>query len=223
MRLGVKITLVVVAFALLGMAAQPLAVYLKQRFDARHLVYTAPDSSLVRSFESQSQSRSIIELQWQALLPDAERDALSQYQTRSSANTVEDVTSNILRSIQAASDQNYQAAMYSTNTLDTYNGAAVAMAGFIVPISFHEDQSPEIVFIVPYFGACIHFPPPPPNQMVFTKLAPGFTDLELEKAYLVSGLFSQGMFEDPMGTAAYQLDTVSIRPFVGNPDDFRSH
>ena len=30
-----------------------------------------------------------------------------------------------------------------------------------------EKKKGNLIFLVPYFGACIHVPPPPPNQIIF--------------------------------------------------------
>ena len=43
-------------------------------------------------------------------------------------------------------------------------------------------------FLVPYFGACLHMPPPPPNQIIFAQLEQGFDELDITKAYLLKGV-----------------------------------
>ena len=45
------------------------------------------------------------------------------------------------------------------------NGAYIKMPGFIIPIDLSTDGVTSFV-LVPYVGACIHTPPPPPNQLV---------------------------------------------------------
>jgi hypothetical protein len=92
-----------------------------------------------------------------------------------------------------------------------------------VPIDYAEDRSLENIFIVPYFGACLHFPPPPPNQIIFAQLSGGFIDFELTQAYRLRGILRRGLFEDPLGTSAYILDLVAIEPYYDNPDNFRQH
>ena len=102
-------------------------------------------------------------------------------------------------------------------------GKAVTISGFIVPIDVSEDQRIESYFLVPYFGACIHYPPPPPNQMIYVELAEGFSDLNLEQAYTVSGFLEKGLYEDPLGTSAYILNVTHIKAYYGQPDDVRIH
>lgn len=46
------------------------------------------------------------------------------------------------------------------------DGAYIKMPGFIIPIDLSAAGVTSFV-LVPYVGACIHTPPPPPNQLVF--------------------------------------------------------
>ncbi|MCF3595820.1 DUF3299 domain-containing protein [Rhodobacteraceae bacterium LMO-12] len=46
------------------------------------------------------------------------------------------------------------------------NGAQVRMPGFMLPLQTSGSGVTEFI-LVPYAGACIHVPPPPPNQLVF--------------------------------------------------------
>ena len=48
------------------------------------------------------------------------------------------------------------------------DGAYVRMPGFITPLEFNKKGVTEFI-LVPYVGACIHTPPPPPNQLVYVK------------------------------------------------------
>ena len=43
------------------------------------------------------------------------------------------------------------------------NEKEVRIPGFIVPVDFEQQQTITRFLLVPYFGACIHEPPPPPN------------------------------------------------------------
>jgi hypothetical protein len=45
------------------------------------------------------------------------------------------------------------------------NGQKVRIAGFVVPLERKGEQILEFL-LVPYFGACIHVPPPPANQII---------------------------------------------------------
>lgn len=49
------------------------------------------------------------------------------------------------------------------------NQQRIEMRGFFLPLEFTGQLVSEFL-LVPYIGACIHEPPPPPNQIVYAKL-----------------------------------------------------
>tara|TARA_B110000879_G_scaffold201040_1_gene275679 strand:+ start:765 stop:1247 length:483 start_codon:yes stop_codon:yes gene_type:complete len=49
------------------------------------------------------------------------------------------------------------------------NGTRVRMPGFMLPLQTSGSGVTEFI-LVPYAGACVHVPPPPPNQLVFVTL-----------------------------------------------------
>jgi hypothetical protein len=49
------------------------------------------------------------------------------------------------------------------------DGTEVKLAGYLLPLDLEGTQVSEFL-LVPYFGACIHTPPPPPNQIVHATL-----------------------------------------------------
>lgn len=49
-------------------------------------------------------------------------------------------------------------------------GKQIRLAGYLLPLEF-SDQGVSDFLLVAYVGACIHVPPPPPNQIVFVQLA----------------------------------------------------
>lgn len=52
-------------------------------------------------------------------------------------------------------------------------GEMVRLPGYALPLEFSEGGVREFL-LVPYVGACIHVPPPPPNQIVFVQLDEAF-------------------------------------------------
>jgi len=52
------------------------------------------------------------------------------------------------------------------------NGQQVRMPGYALPLEFSGTRITEFL-LVPWVGACIHTPPPPPNQIVYVKLDKG--------------------------------------------------
>jgi uncharacterized protein len=52
--------------------------------------------------------------------------------------------------------------------VSTFNGKQVRIAGFVVPLGFDQTEVNEFL-LVPFVGACIHVPPPPPNQIILVR------------------------------------------------------
>ncbi len=53
------------------------------------------------------------------------------------------------------------------------NGKNIRIPGYLLPLEFEDKKVVEFL-LVPWVGACIHTPPPPPNQIVHVKLNKGF-------------------------------------------------
>ncbi|WP_342190345.1 DUF3299 domain-containing protein [Stieleria varia] len=54
----------------------------------------------------------------------------------------------------------------------TLNGKQVRLAGYVLPLGTGGEKITEFL-LVPWVGACIHTPPPPPNQMVHISVPGG--------------------------------------------------
>ena len=52
------------------------------------------------------------------------------------------------------------------------NGKQIRMPGYALPLEYTDKKITEFL-LVPWVGACIHTPPPPPNQIVYVKLENG--------------------------------------------------
>jgi hypothetical protein len=56
-----------------------------------------------------------------------------------------------------------------TTTVEELNGQQVRIPGYLLPLETSDTKVTEFL-LVPYIGACIHVPPPPPNQIVHVKI-----------------------------------------------------
>lgn len=66
------------------------------------------------------------------------------------------------------------------------DGQTVRLAGYMLPLEYVGTEVTEFL-LVPYIGACIHVPPPPPNQIVYVRSREPFTFEELYTAVWVTG------------------------------------
>ena len=98
----------------------------------------------------------------------------------------------------------------------TLNGAEVRIAGFVVPLEREGDALREFL-LVPYFGACIHVPPPPANQIVHVVAAKPIANAATMDAVWVSGKLALFPTATQMGRSGYRMQAVLIEPYKSKP------
>jgi len=92
------------------------------------------------------------------------------------------------------------------------DGKDVKIPGFVVPLEGDEETLTEFL-LVPYFGACVHVPPPPSNQIVYVKFEKGVPVESLYDAVWVHGKLSTKSWEGEIASVGYRLTGVKIEPF----------
>ncbi len=78
-----------------------------------------------------------------------------------------------------------------TAVVKDLNGKKVRIPGYMLPLEMTGTKVSEFL-LVPYIGACIHVPPPPPNQIVFVKTPAkkGYNIKQLYDPVWVTGVIS---------------------------------
>ena len=121
--------------------------------------------------------------------------------------SLEDQISNQLQqSLATASDDRYQQALVSTKVVADLNKQSIRIPGFIVPLEFGDDQVITQFFLVPYFGACIHVPPPPPNQIILVNYPKGLKVDVLYEPFWIYGILKTTLTENTIATSAYSIE-----------------
>jgi uncharacterized protein len=100
-------------------------------------------------------------------------------------------------------------------TVDTLNGVAVKVPGYVVPLETVRGELKEFL-LVPYFGACIHTPAPPANQVIFVRPGKPAAFRSMDTVW-VSGTLHTTRQESFAGASGYTIDAVAIEPYVGTP------
>lgn len=93
------------------------------------------------------------------------------------------------------------------------NGAEGRLPGYIVPVTITEDNRISEFFVVPYFGACIHVPPPPPNQIVFAAPKEPIAMTEIWAAYWVYGTLQVKPTRNSVAQSFYTIDVAKVEPW----------
>jgi len=92
-------------------------------------------------------------------------------------------------------------------------GQRIKLPGFVVPLEM-DTQKIDQFLLVPYYGACIHVPPPPANQTVHvvTRKGRAFKG-ELFDTVWVTGTMRVERLESELAISGYRLEDALVAPF----------
>lgn len=108
---------------------------------------------------------------------------------------------------------NYRTGKITPN-LKKMDGTSVKVPGFMVPLEDDEDKVVEFL-LVPYVGACIHTPPPPPNQIVHVTMGDGKkTKVSFWDPVWVIGKLEIKDYKSPFGDVSFQIKAQKIEPYT---------
>lgn len=96
--------------------------------------------------------------------------------------------------------------------IEELHGDKVRIPGYIVQLEGDDRKVTEFL-LVPYFGACIHVPPPPPNQIIHVRFPEGVPYSVTYDAVWVSGTISVDRKESDIAVTGYQIDAAEVVPY----------
>ena len=97
--------------------------------------------------------------------------------------------------------------------LAALSGKLVKIPGFTVPLEDWASSATEFL-LVPYVGACIHTPPPPPNQLVYIEMEGGKrATLDGWNPVWVEGVLEIEMTESVYGYVGFTLNGQRVYPY----------
>lgn len=172
-----------------------------------------------------------MEIVWEDLMPVGEEARLAQMYTDyyeelearmfQGAQRLQDIVNNgedeagfDLSSISEGSAQDTMEQIGTFNVVESLNGVKVRIPGYVVPLDFNADNEYTEFLLVPYFGACLHTPPPPPNQILFVKSAQSARVASIYEPVWVEGKITTGEFNSDLANTAYELDLSKIEPYA---------
>jgi len=91
-------------------------------------------------------------------------------------------------------------------------GQKVRIPGFVVPLEDSQDGLKEFL-LVPYFGACIHSPPPPSNQIIHVLPISPAKNVKSMDAVWIHGVLKTERTDSYMGAAAYRIEAQEVLPY----------
>ncbi|MDW6005083.1 DUF3299 domain-containing protein [Vibrio mangrovi] len=145
---------------------------------------------------AQAQQESVLTLTWKDLIPAGERRQKPPVRTTP---------------VDHENDTPPQLKMGGVR--DDLNGKIVKIPGFVIPLE-GDDKSVTEFLLVPFLGACIHVPPPPPNQIIYVKFEHGAPIRKLwDIVYVVGELKTETMNLD-LGESGYVLYGQALEDYA---------
>lgn len=93
------------------------------------------------------------------------------------------------------------------------NGARIRISGYVTPLDSDLGHAREFL-LVPYYGACIHTPPPPGNQIIHVVLRKPMSLAGWDSSVIVSGQLETVPSSTALGVAGYRMMADAIVPFA---------
>lgn len=103
--------------------------------------------------------------------------------------------------------------LYSYNPVKSLDGKFVKLPGYIVPLESDAGGMLDEFLLVPYFGACIHVPPPPPNQIVYVQLKKPFNLKSMADPYWITGTITTKPWTGDMADTDYVMAGEKVELF----------
>jgi hypothetical protein len=95
----------------------------------------------------------------------------------------------------------------------------IRIPGYAVPLDAERSEKREFL-LVPYFGACIHTPPPPANQIVLVRPTAQSKIKKMPESMdvlWVEGELKEGRVSTSQGVSGYMLEAISVAPYETKP------
>ncbi len=90
------------------------------------------------------------------------------------------------------------------------DGQLIKLPGYIVPLEVSEEGRTTEFLLVPYYGACIHVPPPPSNQIVHIFSEMGVRIEDLYQPYWIEGTLKVAAINSELAASGYQMEAEKI-------------
>lgn len=102
---------------------------------------------------------------------------------------------------------------YGTEPVAELDGQLVKIPGFIVPLESDEGGLIDEFLLVPYFGACIHVPPPPPNQIIYVTLKKPYDLTNMWDPFWITGTITTKPWLGDFAQTVYQVAAEKVEKY----------
>lgn len=168
-------------------------------------------------------------LVWEDLMPDGEDQILEalytkfyqeqekQFQNQTSlleaSKASDNAQTDVINLIDEGSALDTMEQIGTYNVVTDLDGLTIRLPGYVVPLDFNASSEYNEFLLVPYFGACLHTPPPPPNQIVYVKTAKAAKIADINEPVWIEGVMKTGKFGSELGNSAYEVNLTKLEPY----------
>ena len=112
-------------------------------------------------------------------------------------------------------DRDLPEVMYSTRVVAAMHDRQVQIGGYPVPLETDEQGRYISFFLVPWPGAGIHVPPPPPNQIILVDYPQGLAIDDIYLPLWLTGLLQVDQTSNALADASYRLRAEQVQEYQG--------
>lgn len=151
------------------------------------------------------EGQEVAEVEWDALMPkDYVLEGILDEEELGALDDLDPKAADLMDKLQEA--------LASAPVVPEMAGKMIKIPGFVVPVE-GEGQKVYSFFLVPYFGACIHVPPPPSNQIIYVSYEPGVNLSSLYDAVWITGKIRIETTNHELATSGYAMEAFRIAPY----------
>ena len=142
-----------------------------------------------------TQAEDTLTLEWIDLIPESERNQFDSYGMPAIDHSGGSMEQSMVGSVR-----------------QELNGSKVKIPGFVIPLEGDANMVTEFL-LVPYFGACIHVPPPPPNQIIYVNFPKGAPVQQLWDVVYVIGTLKTETVSHELAQTGYVIQGTEIAEY----------
>lgn len=159
-------------------------------------VFLIPIQAVASGESSSPKQSDILQLEWIDLIPDNER------------NLVDSVG----MPLQLSHEEDAPEQSKLGGVRQELNGSIVKIPGFVIPLEGDENVVTEFM-LVPFLGACIHVPPPPPNQLIYVRFKAGAPVQELWDVVYIVGRLKTETVSHELAEVGYVIEGMAVEVY----------
>lgn len=161
-------------------------------------------------WEKRVNADGLLVLEWEDLIPsDFNPDTL--FQTVAARYGIEELDDNDPRASELMAE--IRQIWNHAPVVESLHDRRVRLPGLVVPLEGDGKQMSEFL-LVPYYGACIHVPPPPSNQVVYVKTGTKKAQVkQMFDAVWVTGKLLTEHHPTDIGSTGYTLEAEKVEPY----------